>query len=228
MATTIQALVIPADAAEPVKRQRIKRYDPGAMIAIVGGYIEPLTLGYPHAVMYMNDGKSGRKLPDNPRATALVWVHNLAFLGKPIEGDTFIVGPPKGGNVTDVPDDLVQLLMRTAEYVAQVRIAGQSSWSDNGQVYDNWLAAYAAVGTLARKWPSVEAARVVPCEGPEVKALKAEWYDVGLRNRRIKEASDPPFTMRSLSPCYTVQELGERLTAHLYAIGASLYYRDLS
>jgi hypothetical protein len=175
----------------------------------------------------MNDGENGKELPNNPRVSALVWVHNLALLGRPIPGDTFIIGPPESGDDTDVPDDLVRLLTHTGEYVAQVRVAGQSQWADNDQVYDNWLAAYTAVATLARRWPAVEATRVVPHDGPEVEALKNEWFGVGRRNPWIANASDPDFTMRSFSPCFTVQELAERLMAHSYAIGAALYYHDL-
>ena len=218
------ALTIPADPRQPLRLEQLSRglddYQRAA-----GGFTKAYRLGFPSGHLRV-DGRLN--LPVNARASLLLWIHNIAFLGTHLLGDGFILGPPaEDGDATDVPDDLVRLLMHTRQYATQIQ-AEAAAWMEMDRTYGEWTEAYADIANLATRWEHVGAIRVIPREGLlEVARLKAGWLAIGREKPDIREADDPPFRLESFCPCYTVDELEERLTLRVWAIGTAFYYRDL-
>jgi hypothetical protein len=220
------AIVIPVDPKQSIRQEELHNNDLDAYRRIVGGNLEVLNLDRPPATMYLNDEGKLLGMPVNQRATALLWVHNSAFRGHDvIVGPAFIVGPPdRQGDDTDVPEDLVDLLLHSRRYRVQVRIEGSGQWSSNREVFADWFKAYVHAVQLTRLSTAVEEVRVVPELDDE---LRATWYRIGRDNPWIKEADDPPFTPDSFVGCYSIEELEERLGHGNWVVGTAFYYRDL-
>lgn len=91
-------LVIPVDG--DMEYCDVANDDIESLQAIVGGYIEPLYLSEPNAVMYVNEEGRGLGLRINVRATFIAYEYgHLRSPNLPLVGDVFISGPV----FTDVP-----------------------------------------------------------------------------------------------------------------------------
>lgn len=80
----------------------------------------------------------------NRRATTLLWVHDQASRGREvIFGDAVIVGPPDDdGNPTNVPEELVDLLLHTSHYRVLVQYQGETQFYGTLRTFDAWFEAY--------------------------------------------------------------------------------------
>jgi Domain of unknown function (DUF3846) len=222
----ITAIVIPADPAEPIRREQLNKHDVDAYRAIVGGPLQVLNLDRPPASIYLNDEGKLDGLPVNDRATALLWVHNAAFRGRDVIcGTAFVVGvPDQHGDDTRVHEDLVELLFRTRRFCVQMWTRGGRQWSSDTPVLTDWLQAYRYAIQLAQSFSIIEEVRVVP-ELDD--ALREQWYQLGITNPWIKEADDPPFTRNSFVGCFSLKELEDQLGFGNWSLGTAFYYRDL-
>ena len=53
------------------------------------------------------------------------------------------------------------------------------------------------------------------------------WLNLGMANRWIRKAVDPPFTETSFAECHTVDELLDRFEHGNWALGVAFYLGDL-
>lgn len=222
----IAAIVIPVDPAEPIRQQHLNEHDVDAFRAIVDGPLQIVNLERPPASMYLNEEGKYNRLPVNRRATTLLSVHNAAFRGRDVIcGTAFVVGvPDEHGDDTSVPDDLMDLLFNTPRYRVQMWTSAARQWGSDSLIFINWWEAYRYAVQLADSWSVIEEVRVVP-ELDD--ALREQWYQLGIDNPWIKEASDPPFTRNSFVGCFSVKELEEQLGFGNWSLGTAFYYRDL-
>ena len=181
----ITAIVIPADPNEPIRLEEIERSDLAAYRRLVDGNIELVTLERPPASLYFNEEGKLVDLPLNPRATALLWVHNSAFRQRDsIMGDAFILGPPDRQSYdTTAPEELVRLLLHTERYRVLVQNEGDEQFYGQLRTFDSWFEAYAQGITLAtRRWSQVEEIQVVAEYRNDQERLIEEWLRIGLQN----------------------------------------------
>ena len=133
---------------------------------LVGGYVEVLSITEPLASLFINEEGRLKDLPFNPRATYLTMVHNpsLMFRGIMILGAALLTGPPdKAGDIQDVPQELVELLINTKRFKYVVQTADDPhAWNGNQRRYDDLLSAYEGAIDLAHRWFAVERVKVVP------------------------------------------------------------------
>ena len=57
--------------------------------------------------------------------------------------------------------------------------------------------------------------------------LKKAWHAIGMKNRWIRLADDPPFQLQSLCSCETLEILREHLKTGNWCLGQGFYYRNL-
>lgn len=100
----IRVLVVPADLNQEMEYRDLSPDDLGGMQALVGGYIEHITLHTPEAIIYFNEDGRSLSLPPNARASDIVYAHCPVDIGN-IVGDAFISGPVRRGWQTSVPGD---------------------------------------------------------------------------------------------------------------------------
>jgi hypothetical protein len=222
----VMAIVIPVDPKQPIRQQELKLHDVDGYRQIVGGPLEVVQLERPEASLYFHGEGKLEGLPINARATALLWVHNGAFLGRDvIVGPAMILGPVDHlGYEETAPVDLLNVLFGKARLRVEVLVQDEESWHGNEVVFLDWYEAYRYGLRLAQRWKLVREVRVVP-ELDE--GLREAWHRVGQENRWIRAASDPPFTRQSFMGCFDIEELAERLTAAAWCTGTAFYYRDL-
>lgn len=63
--------------------------------------------------------------------------------------------------------------------------------------------------------------------GPKDTSNLQKWLKIGLRNRWIREAYDPPFTIKSFHECKTIKYLIDRLKRGNYCLGQAFYYKNM-
>ncbi|WP_367133250.1 DUF3846 domain-containing protein [Saccharothrix sp. HUAS TT1] len=223
----LTAIVIPADERQPIRQQQIEPHDLSAYRQIVGGNLEVVTLDRPPASLYLNEEGKLERLPVNPRATALAWVHNSALRAAAdmIVGPAFVVGPvDHHGDDLTAPLDLVDLLFTTKRFCVQALAGTSQQWRQNEMVFTAWTEAYRYAARFGLIQPAVREVRVVPKLDDQ---LRETWYQLGQANMWITAADDPPFTRDSFVGCFSVEELAEQISHGNWSLGTAFYYRDL-
>lgn len=106
--TVIQIIIIPADDNEPVHPHTLNPKALTEMQALVGGWLEAVTLQ--SATIFMNEEGKLQGLPPNRRAT-LLWAGLASYpVGDVICGDVFVSGPAdRDGEMTRCPEVAVAL-----------------------------------------------------------------------------------------------------------------------
>ncbi len=106
----IRVLVIPAEIYQPIQ---VREVDPTLenYQALVGGYIEAVSLQKPYCTLFCNEEGKLMGLDYNARATEFFWDHQGdALIDDYIAGDAFVCGPPNWkGQETSVPPVLEAL-----------------------------------------------------------------------------------------------------------------------
>ncbi|MBJ8343976.1 DUF3846 domain-containing protein [Antrihabitans sp. YC2-6] len=160
---TIVGLVVPADMEEPVTELRFVSDDAlNAMQKVVGGYVDVVDTALPETTVWLNDEGMIKYLEPNPRATMFIWAGAPRRRGgQAYYGDVLITGQPdEEGNTTSLPDELLDLILRTDEYKIEVQTGGDS-WAGNGKRFaDYWIALHYVL-ELAERWVLVTNVRVV-------------------------------------------------------------------
>lgn len=168
----ITSVVIPADDAEPLYRIEFDTSDSQKQLAqyrqiVHGGYVEAVPFNRPASTLYLNDEGKNLQLPQNNRATMLAWMHQPVLrYNDLIAGNAFLTGPLNHEGVdTDVPKELVKLLLGSRTLRAEIQIAGDDGWYGNDLKFDHWTHAYATVLDLGWRWRLVRDMRVAAAEG---------------------------------------------------------------
>lgn len=157
----ITAVVIPADKEQPLYKTELDGLP--AMQNVVGGFVEVLDVINPEASIWSNEEGAIIDLPQNARATILLWVGNMAHANYTLlRGDCFITGRPDSqGDTTSVPDELVKLLLETETYKFEVQTAdSEVHWNSNQQRFDDPFQACIAGISLSQRWMAVTAIRL--------------------------------------------------------------------
>lgn len=225
----LTAIVIPADPAEPARLEQLNKRDVDAFCALVGGHLQVLNLERPAATMYLNDEGKLDGLPYNPRATALLWVHNPDLQGEDvIAGDAFIVGvPDRQGDDTSAPKELIDLLFDTKRYRVLVQSDGDEKFYGHLRPFDSWFEAYGFGVHLVRMFSQLQNVQIVAEPDDERTKLTREWLRIGKENAAIAAATDPPFTVDNFHECFTIEELEEKITQAAWGIGSAFFHLDL-
>ena len=130
------ALVIPADDQQPLRVEEIEIGDLDAQNRI--------PLDRPPASLYVDVDSRLMEKPMNRRATTLLWVHNSAMRGHDVvAGDALILGPPDDDGIpTNVPDELVDLLLHTSRYRVLVQYQDETEFYGTLRTFGSWFEAY--------------------------------------------------------------------------------------
>jgi hypothetical protein len=160
----LTAIVVPADPGQPVAMEHIAKDDLTAYRRLVGGHLEVIHLERPPASLYLNEEGKVLELPLNPRATALLWMHNASFRGWDlIVGNAFILGPPDDESYdTTAPAELVELLFKTERYRVQFQVGISPAWYTDDEIFDDWYEAYVHGLRLVHQRGAVSDVQVVP------------------------------------------------------------------
>jgi len=130
------ALVIPADDQQSLRVEEVETDSLDAQTRI--------PLERPPASLYVDpDGRLMEKSM-NRRATTLLWVHNRDARGREVAlGDAFILGPPgDDGTPTNVPEELVDLLVNTTHFRVLVQYQGETEFYGTLRTFGSWFEAY--------------------------------------------------------------------------------------
>lgn len=160
----INGIVVPADENLSLGQQEIRAARLPDYQRVVGGLIERVGFAQPPGSMYVNEEGKMNGLPQNRRATLLLWMHNPGFrYGDVIAGDALIVGSADAdGYDMDAPEELLQMLFEAKRFRPEVKVNDELTWHGNSRRFDNWVDAYAYVLALGWRWTSVADVRVVP------------------------------------------------------------------
>lgn len=150
---SITIVVIPAHTGEPTRKQELNPADLDAYQGLVHGNIDIVRLETPEAGLIINDEGKLLGLRPNPRATALLWVHNPPFRGQDIiVGDAVLVGSTdEDGNDLSAPDELVKLILNVNRFYVEEQTPTDEEWHGDGHVFTNWYAAY--------RWAAIRSSR---------------------------------------------------------------------
>jgi hypothetical protein len=161
---TINSIVIPADEILDVRQDEIGASHLADYQRLVDGLIEHVSLDQPPSSMYFNEEGKLRGLPQNRRATLLLWMHNPMFrYADVVAGDALVVGPVDStGHDTNASDELLQTIFQAKRFRAEVRTHDDGDWHVNQHRFDNWVDAYSYVLSLGWRWRSLADVRVVP------------------------------------------------------------------
>lgn len=162
--STIKVIVIPANSDQALRVEEMESSDLEHMQRLVGGSIEVLNLDNPGCSLYFNEDGNRRGLPENLRATALLYVGSPAFLGyTKLVGDAFIAGIPDAkGDDTSAPEELLTLLFHDGKFRVEVQLSEGGPWlRAPGGEYETWSSAYAQAIEMLSSWGFVEGAKVV-------------------------------------------------------------------
>jgi len=159
----ISVVVIPAGQAQPPRLERLDASDLAGFQGLVGGLIERVGLSEPDACVWVNQEGKARGLAVNPRATAVMWLHNEPMRGWDVfVGDAFITGPADDeGHLTDTPSALVTLLLDSPVVRAQA-MEDSGAWIDIGGPFDDPFVAYQHALRLVMGSEDALRVRVVP------------------------------------------------------------------
>lgn len=160
----IASIVIPANADQPLRQERIDATDLDVYQDLVSGHIELVILDRPPASLYCNSDGKDLRLPLNRRATLLLWAHQPAIRYRDfIAGDVFLTGPPgRHGWDTDTPESYLATLLRATRFRIEVQTHGDPTWYGNEQRFTEWADAYSHALDLGQRWSAIEDLRIVP------------------------------------------------------------------
>jgi hypothetical protein len=163
----IQAIFVPVNPAEPTRLEQLDPADGDAYRDLVGGHFQVVELHRPRANLYLHEEGKLVGLPVNPRATALVWLHNHRLRGRDvIAGPALVLGRPDNDGVdTSVPEELAELLLGPGLYRVEVQVMGDGAWYGNGLLFIDWFTASIYAIDLAYRWTDVVDMRVVAATG---------------------------------------------------------------
>lgn len=164
----IGGFVIPTDTAQPLRiaeqfeLNNLERYQ-----ETVGGNIQALNLIEPGATLYINDESKFNGSLFNPRATAILWMHNPAFrFADGVSGDAILVGAHDGlGGDASAPDELIHMITDPRERQVEVRMAGEREWRVHDSGFADWFEAYIKGFYLLKNKPGIADLRVTISEG---------------------------------------------------------------
>lgn len=110
----------------------------------------------------MNEEGKIRRLPDNERATLIMRMHNRIHDGDSVAGDAVLIGPENvGGESTDVPEELRDLLFEWSTFDVEMQLAPlPGEWITVDGSARTWDEAYRKSLGLIWAWGEIRAARV--------------------------------------------------------------------
>jgi len=156
-------IYIPADEAAPLEFRlfgQLTDYQEA-----VGGWIEPIDIETPPATIYVNEEGKLQDLPQNRRATLLLWVNHRATHGREVlVGNVVLIGLPddEEGETQDVPDELVTLILKSDLYKYEVETHEEAGkWYGNQARFDNYFEACNAALGLYERWTLAANVRVL-------------------------------------------------------------------
>ena len=155
-------IVIPHETS--LEAFTIEFTDLASFQAAVGGYIEPVTIERPRMTIFTNEEGKAQQLPINRRAMYLWWLHSPSVRGHDIlVGDVALIGSRGGaGSTTNLPTDLVELLLETPRYKIEVQtIAEPKAWFGNQARFETYFEAGIYAINLAERWIQVRDVRVI-------------------------------------------------------------------
>lgn len=160
----IRCIVIPADLEVEIDTLEFFEGDLSAMQGLVGGLVQAVDLEQQKATLWFNESGKIEHLPKNQRATMELWSSDSRWRFQDfVAGNAFITGlSDEDGETTSVPQELVDLMLSTAKYRAEVTtLNDEDSWSGNNLVFDNYWDASHGVLELASRCQLVKEVRIV-------------------------------------------------------------------
>lgn len=159
----IKAILIPSNPTETATIVEFQKDDLTTMQGFVEGTVTVVNIDRPPAALYVNEDGQALGMPPNPRGTYLLWTGNMAYLNADfLVGPVLVTGrPDEEGDITSVPDELLQLLFETEEYRVQVQTQEDGSWAPSAMRFQDWPGAYEYAARLAIRWTAVLHVRVV-------------------------------------------------------------------
>lgn len=158
----ITGIVIPHDTEAPLVE---KQFDGlSDYQAAVGGYIEPVYIESSRLTIFANEEGKVYGLPENRRATCLWWLLSPEARGRDIlAGNIVLIGSKRGrGTSTDIPPELIKLLMATSVYKIEVQtVNGDDSWYGNQVEFNNYFEAAIYGLNLLERWTAATDVRVI-------------------------------------------------------------------
>lgn len=157
----VTGIVIPHEtqlSLQKVEFQSLSDYQ-----TAVGGYIETVKMdGHPLVIVADEDGKV-KHLPINRRATCLLWLLNPAGLGGEfLVGDVVILGARPRGSITDLPANLLALLLESTKFQVKVLLSkGFDTWVPIGEPVGDFFEATTRALNLMQVWNPPSEVRVV-------------------------------------------------------------------
>lgn len=122
----VKGVYVPTDESEPPEQREfasLEDYQQG-----VGGWIEAVDVHDLGITVYVNEEGLLRHLPFNPGASFLWWYHVPGSHRAMLVGNAIIVGvPDENGDSTDVPEEVVDLLMVAREYAVAIQMGGTTA-----------------------------------------------------------------------------------------------------
>lgn len=95
----------------------------------VDGWIDAVDIPGLGITIYVNEEGLLRHLPFNSRASFLWWYHVPQARQAMLVGNAVVVGSPDhDGEITDVPDEVINLLTSAGEYAVPVKLGGEPTW----------------------------------------------------------------------------------------------------
>lgn len=149
-----RGLVIPAVPFLPLTEQDFLGL--GDFQEAVQGYIEPVQLGSPQFVLYVNEEGKQRQMSINTRATVLWWLLTPDARGRDlIVGDAVLV--EEGAEASD----FFQSLQRQRDFRIMVRLeASDGAWVEGPRSFATWFDAATFALALTERFAFVRDVRV--------------------------------------------------------------------
>lgn len=159
--TMVKGLFIPCSADQPILEGTFNELSDYQQV--VGGYIEAVYVRNHPFVLVVNEDGRAKRLAMNRRATILWWLHNPAAIGgSQLRGDVVIVGPVKHDDFTDVPANMIEMLLHTAQFQLQVLLSESSdTWVPIGEEVSNFFQAAVRALRLMEVWNPPTDVRVI-------------------------------------------------------------------
>lgn len=177
----VKGIYVPVDQSEPLEQREFATLEDYQ--AAVGGWIEAVDVPSLGITIYVNEEGLLRHLPFNPRASFLWWYHVPGAHQAMLVGNAIIVGAPdEDGDSTDVPQEVVDLLMVAREYAVAIQIGGTSepsgsdgklssillplthgdpSWCISATRHEGYFSAAAWAVVFRERWADAANVRVV-------------------------------------------------------------------
>lgn len=122
----VKGIYVPTDESEPLEQREFASLEDYQQS--VGGWIEAVDVHDLGITVYVNEEGLLRHLQCNPRASFLWWYHVPGSHRAMLVGNAIIVGvPDENGDSTDVPEEVVDLLMIAREYAVAIQMGGTTA-----------------------------------------------------------------------------------------------------